>query len=498
MSKIFGRESELIRLLSQKDIKYPTVIIDALTQLSQTLLTLLKRIGTHDASGGTAPSSTADAGDYWVITGSGVIDTIHYYVNDWIIWNGSTWEKRNNQGDEAAVISDVPYNEGTWNADSEAATKNVLRDEFERHYGEENEHHTKIDASNDAFDGSWEDNLDPATKNMIHNIYAGLYADLQALDADVAAVEGIADTPAGSLKPWSTNTPPSGWLVCDGSAILRDSYPDLFDAIGVSFGVADGSRFFKIPDFRGQFLRGRDNGAGVDADAATRLPFSSGTAYGPTCSCTTGSPTITGLTGSEDDSTGIGQLVVYAATIPNYSRVIAENDVAGTVTLDKNATGNATDVVMLFYPCLAGTMANGVSLITGVSDADMKNICLGMTIEHYVAGGDPKYLTSCIITDFDVDANTITVSGTSSGVITGGLFQLGFYATGDNIGSYQANAMRQHQHDYTYESITINTNTGTYGGVHNRNQNNTTSGQTDLSAEETRPLNAYINWIIKY
>jgi microcystin-dependent protein len=60
-----------------------------------------------------------------------------------------------------------------------------------------------------------------------------------------------------------------GWLLCDGSLQLTANFPDLFAAIGVTFG-GDGNDNFNLPDLRGVFLRGVDGGAGIDPDSASR------------------------------------------------------------------------------------------------------------------------------------------------------------------------------------------------------------------------------------
>lgn len=62
------------------------------------------------------------------------------------------------------------------------------------------------------------------------------------------------EIPAGVILPWSLVTPPSGWLECNGAAFSTVSYPEL--AIGYPGGT--------LPDLRGEFLRGWDNGRGVD------------------------------------------------------------------------------------------------------------------------------------------------------------------------------------------------------------------------------------------
>lgn len=77
-----------------------------------------------------------------------------------------------------------------------------------------------------------------------------------------------ASTLTGMLSWWPLATPPSGWLERDGSAISRTTYSDLFAVIGTMYGTGDGSTTFNIPDDRGEFIRGWDNGRGVDSGRA--------------------------------------------------------------------------------------------------------------------------------------------------------------------------------------------------------------------------------------
>jgi len=55
--------------------------------------------------------------------------------------------------------------------------------------------------------------------------------------------------PSGSIVIYSSDAPPTGWLVCDGTEISKKDYPDLFAAIGTSFG-GDGKPKFYLPDLR--------------------------------------------------------------------------------------------------------------------------------------------------------------------------------------------------------------------------------------------------------
>ena len=71
--------------------------------------------------------------------------------------------------------------------------------------------------------------------------------------------------PVGTIITSARATAPDGFLLCNGAAISRSAYTDLFSAIGTAYGAGDGSNTFNIPDLRGEFIRGADNGRGVDA-----------------------------------------------------------------------------------------------------------------------------------------------------------------------------------------------------------------------------------------
>ena len=83
-------------------------------------------------------------------------------------------------------------------------------------------------------------------------------------------IANASSTPAGALMMFSgpVSNAPSGYLLANGSAVSRTTYSALFSAIGTTWGIGDGSTTFNLPDARGQFLRGLDNGRGVDPSRA--------------------------------------------------------------------------------------------------------------------------------------------------------------------------------------------------------------------------------------
>jgi len=73
-----------------------------------------------------------------------------------------------------------------------------------------------------------------------------------------ASTKQYVDTvmPSGMIMPFAGTSAPTSWLACNGAAISRSTYATLYNAIGTTWGVGDGSTTFNVPDLRGTFLRG--------------------------------------------------------------------------------------------------------------------------------------------------------------------------------------------------------------------------------------------------
>jgi microcystin-dependent protein len=64
-------------------------------------------------------------------------------------------------------------------------------------------------------------------------------------------------TPTGTIIAYASNGAlPDGYLECDGSAVSRTTYADLFDAIGTTWGSGNGSTTFNLPSLNGYWLKG--------------------------------------------------------------------------------------------------------------------------------------------------------------------------------------------------------------------------------------------------
>jgi len=100
----------------------------------------------------------------------------------------------------------------------------------------------------------FENNLDELSSSV------GSKENLQTNDksSTVAAINEIYNfggtgnfrLPVGSVMPYTGATAPSQWLLCDGSEISRETYANLFNVIGTTYGAGDGSTTFMLPDMR--------------------------------------------------------------------------------------------------------------------------------------------------------------------------------------------------------------------------------------------------------
>lgn len=89
--------------------------------------------------------------------------------------------------------------------------------------------------------------------------------------------------PSGSMTAFGGTAAPSGWLMCDGSAVSRTTYASLWTAIGSTFGAGDGSSTFNLPDLRGRVPAGQDDMGG---SAASRLTTAGSSVDGATLGAT--------------------------------------------------------------------------------------------------------------------------------------------------------------------------------------------------------------------
>ena len=112
-------------------------------------------------------------------------------------------------------------------------------------------------------------NISSASTSKIDKVSAATTGNVPTLTAagnlqDSGESPATISPPVGSVTLYANVSSPSGWLECDGSAVNRSVYPELFSVIGTAFGSGDSSTTFNLPDLRGEFVRGWDNNRGLD------------------------------------------------------------------------------------------------------------------------------------------------------------------------------------------------------------------------------------------
>ena len=170
--------------------------------------------------------------------------------------------------------------------------------------------------------------------------------------------ELAAGVPVGTILTFGASTPPSGFLECNGSAISRSTYASLFSILSTTHGAGDGSSTFNIPDLRGQFVRGWDNSAGVDA---SRTFGSTQTDQNKNHTHTTDSVTLTG--GIRKISEGFGS---YGSASGVFTKTAD-----GTNTITGSSSTSPVGGVDF-----DGTHSHTISSSGGGTEARPKNVAL--------------------------------------------------------------------------------------------------------------------------
>ncbi len=169
--------------------------------------------------------------------------------------------------------------------------------------------------------------------------------------------------PPGEVASFAMNTCPAGWLAADGTAYSRSTYAGLFGKISTTWGTGDGSTTFNVPDFRGSFLRGWDNGRGFDTTLSGGV-------------VTSGSSSITGLASTAFMYVG---MPVSGTGIPSNTVVGAINS-STSITLGQASSPTTPVNATVTSGILSGTTSLGSNTITGLSSTT------GLTVGQGVSG----------------------------------------------------------------------------------------------------------------
>ena len=101
--------------------------------------------------------------------------------------------------------------------------------------------------------------------------------------ANLTGIEGI---PTATIVPWSSASVPTGFLECNGAAVSRTTYADLFAIVGTTYGSGDGSSTFNVPDLQDNVAMGKSGTKALASTGGANTVTSTGNVGGSTANAT--------------------------------------------------------------------------------------------------------------------------------------------------------------------------------------------------------------------
>lgn len=210
---------------------------------------------------------------------------------------------------------------------------------------------------------------DDGTHDLPASAIPGLDASI-IISGTINAARLPTTVPSGVVWATAASAAPTGFLLCDGSAVSRTTYASLFSAIGTTYGVGDGSTTFNIPDLRQRFPLGK---------------------------AASGTGSTLGSTGGAIDHTHVyTQVVSHTHTITDPGHVHSVTDPGHTHNVQVNGAGGAGSVVQegtTFSP--VNVTGAALSNTTGISiQSHVTNITVNSTgtASPSTQSANPPYL----------------------------------------------------------------------------------------------------------
>ena len=193
----------------------------------------------------------------------------------------------------------------------------------------------------------------------------------------------------GAIKPWTKATAPDGYLLCDGSAVSRSTFADLFAVVSTTYGSGDGSTTFNVPNLQGKMPQGFDgntyNLAGTGGANTVTVAVTNNQAA---TSTTTQSVTITGSI--DNTSLTTAQLASHShATAFQVGNpgpqgevlVFGAQNQRGTLTTTNTGSGTGHN----HSHTLSGTLTGNITTnLTGAVNASGTNSFSPFVVVNYI------------------------------------------------------------------------------------------------------------------
>jgi microcystin-dependent protein len=228
------------------------------------------------------------------------------------------------------------------------------------------------------------------------------------------AVGALVTIPSGMLAPFAGTSAPTGWFLCDGQAVSRSTYANLFAVIGTTYGAGDGNASsgttFNVPDLRGRTIAGQDDMGGA---AASRLTGDNG-ATTATASANGSFTSTTNILVDGNSGTIVLGMKVTGTGISGEVTVIKINSQTDIVLSANVTIANDTALTFAFDGAVLGSAGgkNTHLLTSGESGLPGHN--------HQLNESPHNHDTSLDTQDTDASGNSgIQRTGGSSNINTG-------------------------------------------------------------------------------
>jgi microcystin-dependent protein len=212
-------------------------------------------------------------------------------------------------------------------------------------------------------------------------------ADLQTL---------IHRNEVGQIKPWTKSTAPTGYLLCNGAAVSRTTYADLFAVISTTYGSGDGSATFNVPQLQGKLPQGYDGntynmagtgGANTVTVSVTDNKAATSTVTNNQSVTVTGNIANTSLTtaqlASHSHSFQRGTEASHPTAMDNSTRISGPSRGDSTLTTNTSGDGTGHNHTHTLTGTLTGTVAVSTNL-TGTVTASGTNAFSPYVVINYV------------------------------------------------------------------------------------------------------------------
>ena len=174
----------------------------------------------------------------------------------------------------------------------------------------------------------------------------------------VAGATVYADNPIGSIVPYSGAQPPSGWLICDGRSLSKNSYFDLFKIIGYNFGGSNST--FNLPDLRNKAVMGAGTTGALGASQLAQLP---------------------NITGKVDNKNGTFGVMGFSSGTGSFSGALKGSEAKGAVYTGQQNTSACKVVSLDASNSGASTDINGNNVYTNNGETRPANVRLNFIIK---------------------------------------------------------------------------------------------------------------------